>query len=30
VGYNKHPQEKEARSTEELYSQCWGEIKVKL
>lgn len=30
VGYNKHPQEKEARVTEDLYSQCWGEIKVKL
>jgi hypothetical protein len=30
VGYNKHPQELEARSMEELYSQCWGEIKVKL
>ena len=30
VGYNKHPQELEARVTEELYSQCWGEIKVKL
>jgi len=30
VGYNKHPQEREARVTEELYSQCWGEIKVKL
>jgi hypothetical protein len=30
VGYNKHPQEREARAMEELYSQCWGEIKVKL
>ena len=30
VGYDKHPQELEARVTEELYSQCWGEIKVKL
>ena len=30
VGYNKHPQELEARSMEDLYSQCWGEIKVKL
>jgi len=30
VGYNKHPQELEARAMEELYSQCWGEIKVKL
>ena len=30
VGYDKHPQEKEARVTEDLYSQCWGEIKVKL
>ena len=30
VGYNKHPQEREARVMEELYSQCWGDIKVKL
>jgi hypothetical protein len=30
VGYDKHPQEREARAMEELYSQCWGEIKVKL
>jgi len=30
VGYNKHPQEREARAMEDLYSQCWGEIKVKL
>ena len=30
VGYNKHPQELEARVTEDLYSQCWGEIKGKL
>jgi hypothetical protein len=30
VGYNKHPQELEARLMEDLYSQCWGEIKVKL
>jgi len=30
VGYDKHPQELEARSMEDLYSQCWGEIKVKL
>jgi len=30
VGYIKHPQEREARAMEELYSQCWGEIKVKL
>jgi hypothetical protein len=30
VGYNKHPQEREARVMEELYSQCWGEIKVNL
>ena len=30
VGYDKHPQEKEARVTEDLYSQCWGEIKVNL
>ena len=29
VGYNKHPQEREARAMEELYSQCWGEIKMK-
>ena len=30
VGYVKHPQELEARAMEDLYSQCWGEIKVKL
>lgn len=30
VGYVNHPQEKEARVMEDLYSQCWGEIKVKL
>ena len=30
VGYKKHPQELEARAMEDLYSQCWGEIKVKL
>ena len=30
VGYIKHPQEKEARVMEELYSQCWGDIKGKL
>jgi hypothetical protein len=30
VGYVNHPQEKEARVMEELYSQCWGEIRVKL
>ena len=30
VGYIKHPQEREARAMEELYSQCWGDIKVKL
>lgn len=30
VGYKKHPQELEARAMEDLYSQCWGEIKGKL
>ena len=30
VGYNKHPQELEARAMEDLYSQCWGEIKGNL
>jgi hypothetical protein len=30
VGYNKHPQELEARVMEELYSNCWKEIKRKL
>jgi hypothetical protein len=30
VGYNKHPQEREARVMEELYSQCWRSIKSKL
>ena len=30
VGYDKHPQEREARAMEELYSQCWKEIKSKL
>jgi len=27
VGYENHPQEKEALVMEELYSQCWKEIK---
>lgn len=27
VGYRRHPQEIEARATEKLYSECWGEIK---
>ena len=27
VGYDNHPQEKEALVMEELYSQCWKEIK---
>ena len=30
VGYDKHPQELEARVMEELYSNCWKEIKRKL
>jgi len=30
VGYNKHPQEVEARQTEKLYSSCWKEIKHKI
>jgi hypothetical protein len=27
VGYEKHPQELEARGMEKLYSVCWNEIK---
>lgn len=30
VGYNKHPQEIEARVMEEMYSICWKHIKNKL
>ena len=30
VGYENHPQEKEALVMEELYSQCWRSIKSKL
>jgi hypothetical protein len=30
VGYNKHPQELEARGMENLYSVCWNDIKQKL
>jgi hypothetical protein len=30
VGYNKHPQELEARGMENLYSVCWNEIKNKI
>ena len=30
VGYNKHPQELEARGMEKLYSVCWNDIKQKL
>jgi len=30
VGYNKHPQEKEANKNEILYSECWGSIKKNL
>ena len=30
VGYMQHPQEKEARVMETLYSVCWGDIKRKL
>ena len=30
VGYNNHPQEKEARGMENLYSVCWNDIKQKL
>jgi len=30
VGYNKHPQELEARVMETMYSICWTDIKNKL
>ena len=30
VGYNKHPQEMEARVMETMYSVCWKEIKNNL
>ena len=30
VGYNNHPQEKEARGMENLYSVCWNDIKQNL
>jgi hypothetical protein len=30
VGYDKHPQEIEARVTETMYSICWNDIKNKL
>lgn len=30
VGYDKHPQEIEARGMENLYSVCWNEIKNKI
>ena len=30
VGYDKHPQELEARGMEKLYSVCWNDIKQKL
>ena len=30
VGYNKHPQEIEARVCETMYSICWNDIKTKL
>jgi hypothetical protein len=30
VGYDKHPQELEARGMEKLYSVCWNEIKNKI
>lgn len=30
VGYDNHPQEKEALVMEELYSQCWRSIKSRL
>lgn len=29
-GYNKHPQEIEARKNEKLYSECWKQIKNKI
>jgi hypothetical protein len=30
VGYNKHPQEIEARGMENMYSECWNNIKNKI
>ena len=30
VGYDKHPQEVEARVVETMYSICWNEIKNKI
>ena len=30
VGYDKHPQEVEARKIENLYSICWNDIKNKI
>ena len=30
VGYDKHPQEKEARMSETMYSICWNDIKNKI
>jgi hypothetical protein len=30
VGYDKHPQELEARGMEKLYSNCWNDIKNKI
>jgi hypothetical protein len=30
VGYDKHPQEKQARAMEYFYGYCWGQIKNKL
>lgn len=30
VGHTNHPQEKEASVMEDLYSQCWGDIRMKL
>ena len=30
VGYDKHPQEKEARVVETMYSICWNDIKNKI
>lgn len=30
VGYQKHPQEIQARVMEQLYSNCWRDIKVNL
>jgi hypothetical protein len=30
VGYDKHPQEVEARVVETMYSICWNDIKNKI